>query len=57
MERYLVTRVLSDAQGNQSTAASALGITRGSLRNKIRALGISIDHQVKVADELDSVAS
>ncbi|MGE3317649.1 MAG: sigma-54-dependent transcriptional regulator, partial [Planctomycetaceae bacterium] len=31
MERYLVTRILSEHDGNQSKAAKILGITRGSL--------------------------
>jgi two-component system nitrogen regulation response regulator GlnG len=48
MERYLLTRVLRETGGNQSLAAKILGITRGSLRNKIRALGLSIDHVVTV---------
>ena len=30
--------------------AKRLGITRGSLRNKVRALGISIDHVVSIED-------
>jgi two-component system nitrogen regulation response regulator GlnG len=47
MELYLVTRVLRETGGNQSQAADRLGITRGSLRNKIRALGISIGHVVE----------
>jgi len=47
MERYLITRVLSEASGNQSQAAERLGITRGSLRHKIRCLGISIGHVVQ----------
>jgi two-component system nitrogen regulation response regulator GlnG len=45
-ERYLLTRVLRETEGNQSKAAERLGITRGSLRHKIRTLGISIDHVV-----------
>jgi two-component system nitrogen regulation response regulator GlnG len=52
VERYLVTRVLRAADGNQSKAAKILGITRGSLRNKIRSLGISIDRLVKIEDDL-----
>jgi DNA-binding NtrC family response regulator len=48
VERYLVTRVLRQTSGNQSRAAEILGITRGSLRNKIHSLGISIDHVVQV---------
>jgi two-component system nitrogen regulation response regulator GlnG len=50
MERYLLTRVLRETDGNQSLAARMLGITRGSLRNKIRALRLSIDHVVTVPD-------
>jgi two-component system nitrogen regulation response regulator GlnG len=51
VERYLVTRVLRVAEGNQSKAAKILGITRGSLRNKIRSLGISIDRLVKIDED------
>lgn len=46
MERCLLTRVLKETNGNQSQAANRLGITRGSLRNKIRTLGISIEQRV-----------
>jgi two-component system nitrogen regulation response regulator GlnG len=46
IERYLVARVLRQAEGNQSKAAKVLGITRGSLRNKIRTLGVSIGRMV-----------
>jgi two-component system nitrogen regulation response regulator GlnG len=53
MERYLITRVLRHAHGNQSQAARMLGITRGSLRNKMRILGIQIGNTVNV-DELAS---
>lgn len=49
MERYLITRVLEQTDGNQSQAARVLGITRGSLRNKIRSLGIRIN-QVVLSD-------
>ena len=37
MERYLLSEILTMADGNQSEAARILGITRGSLRHKIRA--------------------
>ncbi|MFH5802540.1 sigma-54-dependent transcriptional regulator [Alienimonas sp. DA493] len=50
MERYVVTRILDRTGGNQSRAAKLLGITRGSLRNKIRGLGITIE-QVIGSDE------
>lgn len=49
MERYLLTRVLTHACGNQSQAARRLGITRSSLRNKLRALGISVEQRVAAA--------
>ncbi len=50
MERYLLSEVLTLAEGNQSEAARVLGITRGSLRHKIRALGISIESRVDAGD-------
>jgi two-component system nitrogen regulation response regulator GlnG len=51
MERYLLTQVLNETGGNQSQASRMLGITRGSLRNKIRTLNISIEQVVSVGDE------
>ena len=51
MERQLLTGVLRHTQGNQVQAAKILGITRGSLRNKIRALGITIERAVWSADD------
>jgi two-component system nitrogen regulation response regulator GlnG len=53
LERILLTRVLQHTGGNQLRAAKLLGITRGSLRNKIRELGISIGRSVEVTDEDD----
>ena len=50
MERRLLTQVLTHTEGNQVQAARILGITRGSLRNKIRSLGISIEHAINVDD-------
>lgn len=49
LEKDLLTRVLRHSAGNQSEAARILGITRGSLRNKIRANGISIESTIEVA--------
>lgn len=57
LEKYLFTRVLNHTGGNQSQAAKMLGITRGSLRNKIRTLKISIDQVVSVEDEQDEEAT
>jgi DNA-binding NtrC family response regulator len=53
VERHLVTRVLNHTSGNQLQAARILGITRGSLRTKIRALGITIERSVSADDESD----
>jgi DNA-binding NtrC family response regulator len=53
MDRYVVTRVLQHTDGNQSRAAKLLGITRGSLRNKIRNLRISLGTTVSVGEDSD----
>jgi two-component system nitrogen regulation response regulator GlnG len=50
MEREVLVRVLRHTGGNQVQASAILGITRGSLRNKIRTLGINIGRSVS-ADE------
>jgi nitrogen regulation protein NR(I) len=54
MERSLLTKVLDACSGNQSQASRTLGITRSSLRHKIRHLGIMIDQVVSV-DEFHAV--
>jgi two-component system nitrogen regulation response regulator GlnG len=51
MERLLLTRVLQHTNGNQLQAAKILGITRGSLRTKLRDLGITIARTFGVNDE------
>ncbi|MDB5309179.1 MAG: sigma-54-dependent Fis family transcriptional regulator [Gemmataceae bacterium] len=51
MEREILVRVLRHTCGNQLQAARILGITRGSLRTKIRALGISIARTVWSEDD------
>jgi DNA-binding NtrC family response regulator len=51
LERLLVTRVLRHTGGNQLRAAKILGITRGSLRTKIRDLGIRIDRTVSGGED------
>ena len=48
MERVLLTKVLKHTGGNQSQAAKILNITRGTLRSKIRQLGITIQQAVQV---------
>ncbi len=46
MERELLSRVLNHTKGNQMLAARILGITRGSLRHKLRALNLAIESTV-----------
>ena len=51
MERRLLTRILQHTGGNQVQAARTLGITRGSLRTKIRSLNITIGRTGWMGDE------
>jgi len=46
MEKQLFTKVLQMTQGNQLKASEILGITRGTLRIKLKALGITIEKMV-----------
>ena len=46
MEEALIRKILMHASGNQSKAAELLGVTRGTLRTKIRSLNIVIEHVV-----------
>jgi two-component system nitrogen regulation response regulator GlnG len=51
MERLLLARVLQHTGGNQLQAAKILGIARGSLRAKLRELGITIARTVDPGEE------
>ncbi|HEY4310019.1 MAG TPA: sigma-54 dependent transcriptional regulator [Pirellulales bacterium] len=53
VDRYVLARVLQHTRGNQSQAAKLLGITRGSLRNKLRTLHIAVDAIVTVDQDAD----
>jgi two-component system nitrogen regulation response regulator GlnG len=48
MERYLITRILRETEGNQSKAAEILGITRGKIRDRIAAFQISLEKIVSI---------
>lgn len=45
-EKHVISRVLRHTQGNQVQAAELLGITRTTLRNKVKQLGITIGRTV-----------
>ncbi|MBN9119400.1 MAG: sigma-54-dependent Fis family transcriptional regulator, partial [Planctomycetes bacterium] len=43
VERELIARALQQTRGHQAQASDLLGISRATLRNKLRELGIAID--------------
>jgi two-component system nitrogen regulation response regulator GlnG len=51
VDRMLFKVVLDFTQGNLSAAAEMLGISRQTMRGKLRALGISVGHSVELDDE------
>ena len=57
MERQLLTRVLQRTGGNQLRAAERLGITRSSLRYKLRTLGISAERSIAGDEDTTEEAS
>ncbi len=50
VERMMLSKVLKHTGGNQSQAARILSITRGTLRSKIRELGIVIHQAVNIEE-------
>ncbi|MFN4258558.1 MAG: sigma-54-dependent transcriptional regulator [Gemmataceae bacterium] len=53
MERQLLTEVLRHTGGNQAQASRILGITRNSLRFKIRSLNINIGHTIRTSEDVE----
>jgi DNA-binding NtrC family response regulator len=51
VDRFVLARVLAHTHGNHSAAAEILGISRQTMRMKLRALGISVAHSVELDDE------
>ena len=51
VERQLITQVLEFTQGNQVEASNILGITRTTLRTKIKKLGIQINRNIATRAE------
>lgn len=47
VERYLFTRVLQQTNGNQSHAAGILGVTRGTIRDRIAEFQISMERKLR----------
>ncbi len=50
MERYLITRVLQDTEGNQTKASELLGITRGKIRDRVNQFQILLGTVVSVEE-------
>jgi two-component system nitrogen regulation response regulator GlnG len=48
VERYLITRVLQETNGNQSKTAEILGVTRAKIRDRIASFNISMEHKVRM---------
>ena len=48
MERFVITRVLRETDGNRSQAADILGITRGKVRDRISEYGIDVSQHVTI---------
>ena len=51
VDRFLLTATLERAQGNFRVAAQLLGISRQTMRGRLRALGISVGHSVELEDD------
>jgi two-component system nitrogen regulation response regulator GlnG len=51
LDRLLLTRVLADTGGNQLQAARRLGISRDTLRRRLRELGLQFTRQLEAEDD------
>ena len=46
VERVLLTRVLRHTHGHQTQASELLGLSRATLRHKLRTLGVAVERAV-----------
>lgn len=53
LDRVLITRVLDETQGNLSKAAQRLGVSRNTLRSKMRASGLHFERVLQEEDLLE----
>ena len=56
VDRFLFTLVLERTRGNHRAAAQLLGISRQTMRGKLRALGISVAHSMSSTTTPDRYA-
>jgi two-component system nitrogen regulation response regulator GlnG len=57
LERVLLPRVLRHTQNHQARACELLGISRNTFRQKLRALGLSLERTLNEADPNDGAAA
>jgi DNA-binding NtrC family response regulator len=51
VDRLLLVRALEQSGGNQREAARMLGISRQTMRTKLRSLGLTVSHALEIEDE------
>jgi two-component system nitrogen regulation response regulator GlnG len=55
-DRMIVSNVLQHAEGNQARASAMLGLSRVTLRSKLRARGLSVEKQVATRAPIETQA-